>query len=76
MMKGGLMRIDISEADFIRLYQESAKNSYLREVLDKKLNAIIERDLYKTAYKDKQATPEEKEKARRLYLESRGIPFH
>ena len=70
------MRIDISEADFVRLYRESQEESFLREVLDKKLDAIIEREYYHTAYKDKNATPEEKEKARRMYLENRGIPFH
>lgn len=55
------MRIEISEADFIRLYRESTEDSFLREVLDKKLDAVIEREYYKTAYKDKKATPEEKE---------------
>jgi len=70
------MRIDISEADFARLYQESTEDSFLRVVLDRKLDAIIERDFYHTAYKDKKATPEEKEQARREYLLRRGIPFH
>lgn len=70
------MRIDLSEADFIRLYRESTEDSFLREVLDKKLDAVIEREYYRTAYKDKKATPEEKENARREYLIRRGIPFH
>ena len=70
------MRLEISEADFVRLYQESTEGSFLREVLDKKMDSIIERDFYRTAYKDKKATPEEKENARKEYLLRRGIPFH
>lgn len=70
------MRIDLSEADFVRLYRESTENSFLRSVLDRKIDAIIDREYYHTAYKDKTATPEEKAAARRKYLESRGIPFH
>lgn len=70
------LRIDLSEADFAKLYQESTEGSFLREVLNKKMDSIIERDFYHTAYKDKKATPEEKEKARREYLLRRGMPFH
>lgn len=70
------MRIELSETDFIRLYQESTENSYLRTILDKKIDSIIERELYKKAYKDKKVSAEEKEQARRDYLLRRGIPFH
>ena len=70
------MRIEITETEFGRLYKEATEGSFLKEVLDRKVDAMLERELYRTAYKDKKATPEEREQARREYLESRGIPFH
>lgn len=70
------IRIELSEAEFLQLYRESDPDGFLRTILDRKLNAMIDRENYHTAYKDKKATPEEQERARREYLEGRGIPFH
>lgn len=70
------MRLDLSEPEFMQLYRESTEGSVLRQVLDRKLDAIIDRENYNKAFKDKSATDKDKEKARRAYLESKGIPYH
>lgn len=70
------MRLEITEEEFLQLYRNYYQDEFVRSILDRKLNAMIDRKNYHTAYKDKKATPEEQEKARREYLEARGIPFH
>ncbi len=72
-------QIQIPQELFIALIQYFAldeptkeQHEYIRQQLDNKLNRMIEHDLYST-YKNA-SSPEQKEKARREYLESKGIP--
>ena len=66
------IRLEISEEDFGRLYQESTEGSTLRRILDKKIDDMTKRELYTSSKCD--PSEAEREAARRSYLDMIGVP--
>lgn len=60
------IRLELTQEQFARLYKESGETSTLRKILDKKIDDMIKRELYKDFIKAE--TDAEKEKARQIYL--------
>ena len=60
------IRLELTQEQFARLYKESGETSTLRKILDKKIDDMIKRELYKDFIKAE--TDAEKEKTRQIYL--------
>lgn len=60
------IRLELTQEQFARLYQESETLPTLRKILDKKIDDMIKRELYKDFLNAE--TDAEKEKARQIYL--------
>ena len=63
--------VDITEGDLF-LMENYEGEEIIRKGLEKKLNAMVDRELY-SKYKTA-PTEEEREKSRQEYLERKGIP--
>ena len=73
-------QIQIPEALFIELCkwhlcdgQTSERAEYICKALRDKLDAAVRRNLYTTMH-DSSKTPQEREEARKRYLDDKGIP--
>lgn len=60
------IRLELTQEQFARLYQESETLPTLRKILDKKIDDMIKRELYQDYINAKTET--EKEKARKIYV--------
>lgn len=60
------IRLELTQLEFARLYQESETLPTLRKILDKKIDDMIKRELYQDYINAK--TEAEKEKARKIYV--------
>lgn len=60
------IRLELTQLEFARLYQESETLPTLRKILDKKIDDMIKRELYQDYINAKTET--EKEKARKIYV--------
>jgi hypothetical protein len=60
------IRLELTQLEFARLYQESETLPTLHKILDKKIDDMIRRELYQDYINAK--TDAEKEKARQIYL--------
>lgn len=60
------IRLELTQEQFARLYQESETLPTLRKILDKKIDDMIKRELYKDFLQAE--TDAEKEKTRQIYL--------
>lgn len=71
-MKDKKVRIEISQLEFAKLYQEAAEGSVLRKILDRKINDMVKREMYSDMLKA--TTDEERKEAREAYLDKIGVP--
>lgn len=71
-MKEKKIRIEITQSEFARLYQEAPAESLLKKILNKKIDDIVKREIYTDMMKA--PTEEEKETARKTYLDKIGVP--
>lgn len=60
------IRLELTQLEFAKLYQESDSESTLRKILDKKIDDMIKRELYKDIIIA--TTEEEKTEARKAYI--------
>ena len=66
------IRLEITQLEFAKLYQEASDGSVLRKVLDKKINDMIKREYFTDMLKA--PTDKEREEARQAYLDKIGVP--
>lgn len=66
-----LLKFHLFDFDVANDEELMKSNQEISKLLNEKLNSMIEHELY-TTYKT--GTPEEQEKARKEYLERKGIP--
>jgi hypothetical protein len=71
-MKDKKVRIEISQLEFAKLYQEAAEGSVLRKILDRKIDDMVKREMYSDMLKA--TTDEERKEAREAYLDKIGVP--
>ena len=71
-MKDKKVRIEISQLEFTKLYQEAAEGSVLRKILDRKIDDMVKREMYSDMLKA--TTDEERKEAREAYLDKIGVP--
>ncbi len=71
-MKDKKVRIEISQLEFAKLYQEAAEGSVLRKILDRKIDDMVKREMYSDMLKA--TTDEERKDAREAYLDKIGVP--
>ena len=71
-MKDKKVRIEISQLEFAKLYQEADEGSVLRKILDRKIDDMVKREMYSDMLKA--TTDEERKEAREAYLDKIGVP--
>lgn len=71
-MKEKKIRLEITQTEFAQLYQEAPAESTLKKILDRKVDDMVRRELFSDMMKA--PTEEEKETARKMYLDKIGIP--
>lgn len=71
-MKEKKIRLEITQTEFAQLYQEAPAESTLKKILDRKVDDIVKHEIYTDMMKA--PTEEEKETARKMYLDKIGIP--
>ena len=71
-MKDKKIRLEITQLEFAKLYQEAPEGSTLRKILDKKIDDGVKRLYYSDMIKA--PTEQEREEARQAYLDKIGVP--
>ena len=71
-MKDKKIRLEITQLEFAKLYQEAPETSTLRKILDRKIDDMVKREMYSDMLKAN--TDAEREEARRAYLDKIGVP--
>ena len=66
------VRLEITQLEFAKLYQESSEGSTLRKILDRKIDDMLKREMQSDIMKA--TTDAEREEARKAYLDKIGVP--
>jgi hypothetical protein len=67
------IRLEITQLEFAQLYQEAPEGSFLRKILDRKIEDMLKREYYSDMLKA--PTDAEREEARKAYLDKIGVPM-
>lgn len=67
------IRLEITQLEFAKLYQEAPEGSVLRKLLDKKIDDMVKREYFTDMLKA--PTEEDRENARKAYLDKIGVPM-
>ncbi|MBP3819543.1 MAG: complexin-2 [Butyrivibrio sp.] len=72
-MKQQKFRLEVTQAEFVKLIQEAPDGSTLKRVLDRKIDDMVKREMYSDILKA--TTDAEREEARKAYLDKIGVPI-
>lgn len=71
-MKTQKIRLEVTQTEFVKMMQEAPEGSTIKRVLNRKIDDMVKRDMYSDMLKA--TTDEEREEARKAYLDKIGVP--